>query len=261
MRAYQENIRPPMKGSMPLRRIVAVLCAAVLSQAGAAVAEAAKPAAPAVSGWQAVLVAGDHAEPVFDNGVWAMARWLAGRGVPPRDIIRLSAAPRPGDTTIEPASVERVLGRIAALRPRPGEGCFVFVTSHGHRGQGIWLAYSGEFLRPAALANALSVGCAHAPTVVIVSGCFSGAFTTLAGPNRIVITAARADRPSFGCQADRTYTVFDECLLGALPQAATWRAAYRAGSECVRRRESEMRVVPSQPQAAFGSAVRNLRIR
>ena len=78
--------------------------------------------------------------------------------------------------------------------------------------------------------------------------------------NRVIITAARADRPSFGCQADRTYTVFDECLLAALPRSATWRAVYKADRDCVRRRERQLQVLPSQPQASFGKAVRNLSV-
>ena len=140
----------------------------------------------------------------------------------------------------EPASAERVLAQIAALRPGPGEGCLVFVTSHGQRGEGIWLAYSGEFLRPAELARALSAGCARAPTVVIVSGCFTGGFTSVRAPNRIVVTASRADRPSFGCAVERTYAVFDECLLASLPRAATWRLVIGATQHCVREREGEM---------------------
>lgn len=217
-------------------------------------------ATPNPSGWETVLVAGDNAEPVFDNAVAAIARWLTGHGVATRDIRRLSAT-QGGDAAAEPASAERVLSRIASLRPQSGAGCFVFITSHGYRDEGIWLAYGGEFLRPAALARALSAGCARVPTVVVVSGCFSGAFIAMRAPNRIVVTAARADRPSFGCQADRTYTVFDECLLAALPEAPTWRAVYKATNGCVRQREREMRVVPSQPQAFFGAAVRDLPVR
>ena len=175
------------------------------------------------SGWQAVLVAGDNAQPVFDNAVAAVRNWLASGGVPAPNIHVLSATPveaqkpnRPRPSASWPA--------IAALRPGPGEACLVFVTSHGQRGEGIWLAYSGEFLRPAELAQALSAGCARAPTVVVASGCFTGGFTALRAPNRIVVTAARADRPSFGCAVERTYAVFDECLLSSLPQEATWRA-------------------------------------
>jgi hypothetical protein len=242
---------------MPLRLLLS-LCAVAFLLLGDKPAGA---AAPNPSGWETVLVAGDNAEPVFDNAVAALASWLTSHGVPPRDIRRLSATQRGGDATAEPASAERVLSRIASLRPQSGEGCFVFITSHGYRDEGIWLAYGGEFLRPAALARALSAGCARVPTVVVVSGCFSGAFTAMRAPNRIVVTAARADRPSFGCQADRTYTVFDECLLAALPEARTWRAVYKATNGCVRQREREMRVVPSQPQAFFGAAVRDLPVR
>ena len=237
-------------------RLIPLLCALLLLLGGRDSA-----AAPGLWGWQAVLVAGDYAQPVFDNGVAAMEQWLVSRGVAAQSIRRLSATQRPGQASPEPASAERILGHIAALRPRPGEGCFVFITSHGYRGEGIWLAYSGEYLRPESLAQALSAGCAAAPTVVVVSGCFTGAFTAMRAPNRIVITAARHDRPSFGCQADRTYTVFDECLLGALPRASTWRGAFSATDGCVRRREQQMQVTPSQPQASFGAAVRGLRLR
>ena len=212
------------------------------------------------SGWQAVLVAGDNAQPVFDNAVAAVRNWLASGGVPAPNIHVLSATPVRGQGA-EPASAERVLARIAALRPGPGEGCLVFVTSHGQRGEGIWLAYSGEFLRPAELAQALSAGCARAPTVVVASGCFTGGFTALRAPNRIIVTAARADRPSFGCAVERTYAVFDECLLASLPREATWRAVVAMTRRCVGQRESDMQATPSEPQATFGTKVRNLRVR
>jgi hypothetical protein len=220
-------------------------------------------AEPASSRWQAVLVAGDDAQPVFDNAVSALALWLSGRGLPPADIHRLSASQAAGDPTVEPASAEHILQRIAALRARPGERCLVFVTSHGTKGEGIWLAYSGEYLRPASLARALSIGCADVPSVVILSSCYSGAFTqgAMRAPNRIILSAARPDRPSFGCQADRTYTVFDECLLAALPHAPTWRTVHAASLGCVEARERQLGVLPSQPQASFGAAVRDLSVR
>jgi len=237
----------------PLRILLA--CAAwCLLLAAEAVAAGSNP-----SGWQAVLVAGDNAQPVFDNAVASVRNWLAAGGVPAPHIHVLSATPVEGRA--EPASAERVLARIAALRPGPGEACLVFVTSHGQRGEGIWLAYSGEFLRPAELAQALSAGCARAPTVIVASGCFTGGFTALRAPNRIVFTAARADRPSFGCAVERTYAVFDECLLSSLPQEATWRGVVDATRRCVGQRENDMQATPSEPQATFGTKVRNLRVR
>ena len=219
--------------------------------------------AASASPWQAVLVAGDNAQPVFDNAVDAITHWVAERGVPISDIHRLSASRTPADPSVERASADRVLQRIASLRERPGGGCLIFITSHGEEGEGIWLAYSEEYLRPASLARALSIGCSTVPTVVILSSCYSGAFTVgaMRAENRIIITAARADRPSFGCQANRTYTVFDECLLAALPRAPTWRAVYASSLGCVRARERRLRMLPSQPQASFGAAVRDLAVR
>ncbi len=215
------------------------------------------------TGLRAVLVAGDNAQPVFDNAVNAIGRWLLGRGVPRADIHRLSASREPADATVEPASADRILARIASLRAQPGERCLVFITSHGSRDEGIRLAAGNDYLTPSALAQALSLGCGAVPTVVIVSSCYSGAFAAapMRAPNRIILTAARADRPSFGCQADRTFTVFDECLLATLPQAATWRRVFNLNSSCVRQREKSLNVLPSQPQAAFGPAVRDLAVR
>jgi hypothetical protein len=237
----------------PLRILLA--CAAwCLLLAAEAVAAGSNP-----SGWQAVLVAGDNAQPVFDNAVASVRNWLAAGGVPAPNIHVLSATPVEGRA--EPASAERVLARIAALRPGPGEACLVFVTSHGQRGEGIWLAYSGEFLRPAELGQALSAGCARAPTIIVASGCFTGGFTALRAPNRIVLTAARADRPSFGCAVERTYAVFDECLLASLPREATWKGVVAMTRRCVGQRENDMQATPSEPQATFGTKVRNLRVR
>ena len=240
-------------------RVIGILwLAGLLLACGPALS--AEPAAP---GWQAVLVAGDNAQPVFDNAVGALAHWLSGRGVPMADIHRLSATQTPRDPTVQPASAEHILQRIASLRPQPGERCLIFITSHGQRGEGIWLASSGDYLRPASLARALSVGCAAVPSVVILSSCYSGAFTVgaMRAPNRIILSAARADRSSFGCQADRTYTVFDECLLAALPHAPTWRAVHAANLGCVQARERRLHVLPSQPQGSFGAAVRDLAVR
>ena len=216
----------------------------------------------AAGGWHVVLVAGDNAQPVFDNAVEAFGQWLAGNGVPFSDIHRLSAGRAATDPTVEWATADRILQRIAALQPRPGQRCLVFITSHGQHGEGVWLAPRGEYLRPDALAQALSAGCAAVPTVVIVSSCYSGAFAAgpMRAPNRIVLTAARSDRPSFGCQADRTYTVFDECLLAALSRALRWRGVFETSLACVRQREAEMRVLPSEPRSFFGDRVRDLTV-
>jgi hypothetical protein len=236
-----------------LQRLIARFCAVT------AIAIVAIGATPMPERWQAVLVAGDTAQPVFDNAIRAVALWLTEHGVAAADIHRLAASAGPHDPTTEPATLDRVLGRIASLHSRPGEGCFVFITSHGGRGLGIYLSRADEMLRPAALAQALSAGCGTGPTVVVVSGCYSGGFArAMAAPNRIILTAARADRPSFGCAAERTYTVYDSCLLGALPHATTWQGVFADTKICVEQREHKLGAEASYPQASFGATVRDL---
>jgi len=212
--------------------------------------------------WQVVLAAGDDAQPVFDNATHELSQRLAAAGVPASNIHRLSASSSEIGAGVEPALIGVLLRRIADLPVRPGDRCLVFLTSHGERGAGVWLARSNAALSPDALAQALSRGCAGVPTLVIVSACYSGSFAggKMAMPNRVILTAARRDRPSFGCQVHRTYNFFDECLLGALPKSATWRAAFDGTKGCVRHMEQVLGERPSEPQAYFGAAVADLRV-
>ena len=122
---------------------------------------------------QVVLAAGDDAQPVFDNAVAAMAAWLEARGVPAGDIHRLSASPAQAGNWAGLSTLDNLLHSIEDLSVRPGDRCLVFLTSHGERGEGLWLARSQTALHPASLARALAQGCGAAPTVVIVSGCYS----------------------------------------------------------------------------------------
>src|SRR5205823_7205354 len=203
--------------------------------------------------WQVVLAAGDDAEPVFDNATHEMNRRLAAAGIPPGNIHRLSASAAELAIGAEPATAEALLRRIADLPARPGDQCLIFLTSHGERGSGLWLARSNRALSPDELARALSRGCAAVPTIVIVSTCYSGSFATgrMAKPNRVILTAARGDRPSFGCHAHRTYNFFDECLLGVLPRSTNWHRVFDGANRCVRRMEHALDVQPSEPQAYF----------
>jgi peptidase C13-like protein len=219
-------------------------------------ATGARSAAPH-GNWQVVLVAGDDAEPVFDDATRALAGRLAAAGVPAGNIHRLSANPAELHGGVELATIDNLLRRIAGLPARPGGRCLIFLTSHGERGAGLWLARSNRALSPPELARALSGGCKAVPTVVVVSGCYSGSFAAgaMAKPNRIILTAAREDRPSFGCQVGRTYTVYDQCLLAALPKAANWRAVFARTKSCVSRNEHAEGERPSEPQAYLGATV------
>jgi hypothetical protein len=229
--------------------LAALVLAAMLSGTGTAAAGG--------GAWQVVLAAGDDEQPVFDDATRALAARLRAAGVPAENIHRLSASAAERHRGVEPATAENLLRRIALLPARPADRCFVFLTSHGEPNAGLWLARSQRALHPEELAQALSRGCAAVPTVVVVSSCYSGGFASgaMATPNRIILTASRRDRPSFGCQVERTYSFFDGCLLGALPDAGNWKAVFRATRSCVAREEKQLGERPSDPQAYFGAAV------
>lgn len=237
---------------MNLRRLAlaAVFAAAAGAAAGAAPAGSTAP-------YTAVLVAGDNSLPVFDNAVNGVAALLRRTGAA-AEVRRLSAASAPGAGE---ASLGGVLRAIRGLRPAPGQGCLVYATSHGVSGRGLYLAAQEEVLTPALLDRALDAGCGAAPAVVVVSSCFSGLFADgpMARPNRVVLTAARADRTSFGCGAGRTYTVYDKCLLDHLGDGGGWPRLHAALRRCVAAEERRERVDPSLPQAWFGPRAAGLR--
>ncbi len=209
------------------------------------------------AGYKVVLVAGDDSLKVFDNAVGVMGHQLrARRGFAPDDTRVLSA--RLGGE--QKATLQHVMDAVADMKPATGQGCLVFATSHGVQDGGLWLSASQTPLSPLALDLALNTGCGDAPTVVVISACFSGSFVQppMARPNRIILTAARPDRTSFGCKAGRRFTVYDQCLLRSLGAATDWRHVYDQTRFCVGEEELREQVVPSEPQGWFGDRVANL---
>jgi hypothetical protein len=199
-----------------------------------------------------VLIAGDGSLQVFDNAVSAFAARLP----PHTEITRLSASTQAMHSYhLRSATLSHVLGAIAAMHPLPGQGCLVFATSHGVDNEGLYLSVRDEVLSPPALDNALELGCGQAPTVVVISSCFSGVFARppMTRDNRIILTAARPDRTSFGCHAGRTYTVYDQCLLTGMQHTTTWNQLYVSVKSCVAAEERREDVTPSEPQAWFGA--------
>ena len=75
------------------------------------------------------------------------------------------------------------------------------------------------------------------------------------------MTAAAADRTSFGCGADDDYTYYDQCFLQQLDAESTWRELAQATRGCVQTLERRLGVRrESRPQHFVGAAVVNLRL-
>jgi Peptidase C13 family len=91
--------------------------------------------------------------------------------------------------------------------------------------------------------------------VIIISACYAGGFIdALKNPRTIVITAAAADRTSFGCSNDRDLTYFGEAFFrDALPEARSLRDAFDRARSSIALRERREHVDASRPQAYFGA--------
>lgn len=198
--------------------------------------------------WAALVVAADfHAHsgaPIeaFDNARRDVANAFIKAGFATSHVSQFSVRPERYEAwkvlPVEPArNLTTELKRQAAQAPG---GCLVYFTSHGNP-RGIVLG-KGMF-SPAQMAALLGEACGARPTVAVVSACFSGVFMpALAGPNRLVMTAAREDRSSFGCQEDVTYTFFDDCFLQSMNGARNFTTLYASIQACVQKKEGELRV-------------------
>jgi hypothetical protein len=238
-----------------LARLAAVLGALWLTQA-----------APASAGpfddWAAIVVAGDwHAHnggptETFDNARRDVALSLRDMGFRPENLRQFSVRPeRYRDTRPEKSEISGIYDTLDDLTRKATGGCLVYFTSHGAP-QGV-LVDQGV-LAPGVLGRMVDRTCGERPTVVVISACFSGVFVpALAGPNRMVLTAARPDRSSFGCGEDDKYPYFDDCFLQSAPEARDFAHLGRAVQSCVARREKKEGVEPpSEPQLAVGAALR-----
>src|SRR5690348_14740046 len=173
------------------------------------------------SDWAAIVVAGDwHAHSgapseVFDNARRDITHTLVQIGFRPANIAQFSMRPdRYLDTNPAHSDPRTIATALWDLSNRTTGGCLAYFTSHGSP-DGI--AMDDDIFSPERMAQIVGNACGIRPTVVVVSACFSGVFVpVLAAPNRLVLTAARGDRTSFGCGETDKYTFFDSCVMQSL---------------------------------------------
>jgi hypothetical protein len=139
---------------------------------------------------------------------------------------------------------------------------FLILTSHGSPdGLAVKAGRLTQTLTPSNLANMLArTSVRH--KVVVISACYSGVFIPrLANPDVLVITAADADHPSFGCQDKAKWTYFGDAFFNvALRQARSLKEAFVVARALVRKRELREHFEPSNPLMAGGANVQPLLI-
>ena len=141
---------------------------------------------------------------------------------------------------------------------RPGDRILVMFSSHGHHNLLAHGAANRRLppLQGQELRNLLEPLSAW-DTGVIISACHSGSLIpALRHPRRWIMTAAAADRVSYGCQFHGQQTYFIQALLqtqaGPAMGLDTWHGQ---AAQIVRRGEDLAKFTPSLPQLWVGSEI------
>jgi len=235
-------------------RLLAILAAAVLAATSA-------QAAGGFAQWATLVISGDdraaHVDAptqTFDNARRDIAKAFETRGFSAANVAEFSVEPdQHPDTRPGPATLPAIGAALRRLTAQAPNGCLFYLTSHGSPDGAV---LGDRLVPPRSFARMISSTCGTRPTVVVISACFSGVFVKpLAGPNRLVLTAARRDRSSFGCGESDRYPYFDGCILEALPSSADFVDLANRARACVARRErQEGMSPPSRPQTSIGAS-------
>jgi len=221
------------------------------------------PQRPGVVDLYVVAFAGGGTESVFRNEVEHVERLFSQR---------FGAAGRVLTLINHPATLETVplatltnltwaIDGVAAVMDPDEDILLVFATSHGSEDHYLQVDLPPlplDAIGPEELADALEATPRPRWRVVIVSACYSGGFVdALRDEDTLVITAARADRTSFGCGADADITYFGRAFLDeALNRTTSLPEAFSLAREAIARRERDEGIdTPSEPQISTAPAI------
>jgi len=159
------------------------------------------------------------------------------------------------------ASIQNIAAALQAVgaRMNPDRDVLILtLTSHGSP-EGFALNYGYQFNRtldPDTLKIMLDqAGIKN--RILIVSSCYSGGFIApLSNADTVILTAASANRTSFGCANDRKWTYFGEAFFEkGLTGKATIAEAFETAKTTIATWESEQKLQPSEPQIFVGDRI------
>ena len=239
----------------PLRRTPEQLLAAQLPMVDEALAGL-RPQDPNKVDAYLLAFGGDGSEGVFRNEIeYSQALFAQRFGMNGQTLGLLNSPGTAGGVPLASLSnLRAALKGLGQVMDRDQDLLFLFLTSHGSADHQLYVDLLGlplDQIDPEQLKEAINDS-GIVWKVVVVSACYSGGFVeALSDSTTLVITAARADRPSFGCGVDSDFTYFGRALLvDALNQTADWLVAFDLARERVAQREAEEELDPSEPQIA-----------
>lgn len=209
-----------------------------------------------------VGVAGSSAEDVFMKEVESVESMFRTRFAGPGHTMLLINNPATSETVplATTVALESALKRVGSVMNRDRDILFLYLSSHGsadHRFTLEMPPLALDDLEPATLRNMLDAAGIR-NRVIVVSACYSGGFIEpLANEHTLVITAAAADRSSFGCSNEEDFTYFGRAYFDeALRHTDSFSDAFMAARPRIAARESAQGFTPSKPQLSEGSDIR-----
>ena len=263
--ASQEDEPAPVVEPTPVRAMPALDAEALLYRQPLLVqraVEAVQAQTPGRIDLFGVGFAGDGSEKVFRNEVETFATLMSRRFDAQSRTLSLINSPRTLDRVplATLSNLRAALSGVAARMDTSEDVLVLFLTSHGSQDHKLYVAMDSlplHQIRPEDLRGALDDSGIQW-RVVVVSACYSGGFVdSLRDEHTLVITAARADRSSFGCGSDSELTWFGRALLTqALNQTTDFERGFELANRQVRDWELAQGETPSVPQIAMGSKLR-----
>jgi hypothetical protein len=210
----------------------------------------------------AIGVAGDGTENVFRNETEYFATLLRMR-FHARGVVTLVSNPdsigrKPRPLATYDNLYDAVTG-VARRMDRREDILLLYLTMHGTHEHELALyfpPYVEDGLVPDDLRFVLDkAGIRN--RVIAISACYSGAFVPrLRSDDTLIMTAARSDRPSFGCGADSTATFFGRAwLVEGLNRTTDFEEAFRHAQARIHAWETLEGDEPSHPQVSEGKAI------
>lgn len=207
-------------------------------------------------------VAGDAGQGVFRRELQSVQQLFLERfTTPDRSLLLINSRQTlRTDPIASVSALEVALDRIGAVMDRERDILFLYLTSHGSPEHGVALEFA-----PLALAElgpemlrTLLDNAGIRWRVIVVSACYSGIFVApLADEHTLVITAAAADRTSFGCSDENDYTYFGRAFfVDGLGGTDSFIDAFDVAQRRVTELERAESETPSEPQIAIGERIR-----
>jgi hypothetical protein len=207
----------------------------------------------------ALTLAGDGKQSVFLREADYVARLLGERFAARGSLTLANHRDHLADRPL--ATRESLRRAVQALAERSGaeDLVFIYLTSHGSRQHELNLDQPRLQLAdlPADELAALLQPLRERHKVLVISACYSGGFIPkLQDDKTLVMTAARADRVSFGCSEENDFTYFGRALFAeALQQTDDLQQAFELAKAHVAEREEADGFEPSEPQIWAPKAV------